>query len=206
MSGVRIPIFPLELVLFPEMMLPLHIFEPRYRLMIRRCVDAPSEFGVVLARAGGIATCGCTAEIAEVVKDYGDGRVEIVVEGRSVFRIMEVISDQPYQEADVELLRETDPPQRVGEPAELVKAYEKCHQVAYGHAPKADDRAGTASLAYYIAADLPLALDDKQAVLELRREDARRALLMERLQELLPALEQKYRVREKARTNGHGQL
>jgi Lon protease-like protein len=88
MSGVRIPIFPLELVLFPEMILPLHIFEPRYRLMIRRCLDAPSEFGVVLARAGGIAAYGCTAEIAEVTKDYGDGRVDIVTEGRSVFRIL----------------------------------------------------------------------------------------------------------------------
>ncbi|MGA8102307.1 MAG: LON peptidase substrate-binding domain-containing protein, partial [Candidatus Acidiferrales bacterium] len=104
MSGVRIPIFPLELVLFPEMTQQLHIFEPRYRLMIRRCLDAPSEFGVVLARADGIAAYGCTAEIAEVTKDYGDGRVEILTEGRSVFRIQEVFSDQPYQEAEVEIL------------------------------------------------------------------------------------------------------
>jgi ATP-dependent Lon protease len=205
MSGIRIPIFPLELVLFPEMALPLHIFEPRYRLMIRRCLDAPSEFGVVLARASGIATYGCTAEIAEVTKDYGDGRVEIVTEGRSVFRVLEVFSDRPYQEADVELLPDADSP-RGGEPAELVRAYEQCHRIAYGHPPKADDRAGAASLAYYIAADLPLELDDKQALLELRSEHARRALLLQRLQELLPALEQKYRIREKARSNGHGQL
>jgi Lon protease-like protein len=205
MSGVRIPIFPLELVLFPEMILPLHIFEPRYRLMIRRCLDAPSEFGVVLARSGGIAAYGCTAEIGEVTKDYGDGRVEILTEGRTVFRIVKVFSEEPYQEADVEMLPQEDG-QRGAEPAELVQAYEKCHQIVYGHPPKADERAGAASLAYYIAADLPMAVDDKQAVLELRSEDARRGLLLQRLKELLPSLEQKNRVREKARTNGHGQL
>lgn len=206
MSGVRIPIFPLELVLFPEMILPLHIFEPRYRLMIRRCLDAPSEFGVVLARSSGIAAYGCTAEIGEVAKDYGDGRVEILTEGRSVFRILEVFSDQPYQEAEVEMLPPENPTHRGAEPAELMQAYEKCHQIVYGHLPAADDRSGAGSLAYHIAADLPLPLDDKQAVLELRGEPARQTLLLQRLQELLPALEQKYRMREKARSNGHGQL
>jgi Lon protease-like protein len=205
MSGVRIPIFPLELVLFPEMILPLHIFEPRYRLMIRRCLDAPSEFGVVLARAGGIAAYGCTAEIGEITKDYGDGRVEILTEGRSVFRILEVFSDRPYGEADVEMVPAEDAAPGA-EPAELMRVYEKCHQMVYGHPPAADERSGAASLAYYIAADLPLAVDDKQAVLELRNERARRILLLQRLQELLPALEQKYHVREKARTNGHGQF
>jgi Lon protease-like protein len=205
MSGVRIPIFPLELVLFPEMILPLHIFEPRYRLMIRKCLDAPSEFGVVLARSRGIAAFGCTAEISEVTKDYGDGRVDILTEGRSVFRILGVFSEQPYQEAEVEMVAQEDRSQR-GEPTELIQAYEKCHQMVYGHPPKADERSGAASLAYYIAADLPLALDDKQTVLELRNEPARRAVLVERLRELLPALERTHRVRGKARTNGHGEL
>src|ERR1700677_3187578 len=206
MSGVRIPIFPLELVLFPEMILPLHIFEPRYRLMIRKCLDAPSEFGMVLARAGGIAAYGCTAEIAEVAKDYGDGRVEIVTEGRSVFRILKMFSDQPYQEAEVEMLPEEDPAHRSEEPAELMRAYEKCNQIVYGDPPNAEDRAGAGSLAYHIAAPLPLPLYDKQALLELRGEHARQTLLLQRLQEWLPALEQKYRMREKARSNGHGKL
>jgi Lon protease-like protein len=205
MAHIRIPIFPLELVLFPDMILPLHIFEPRYRRMIRQCLDAPSEFGVVLARSNGVAGYGCTAEITELTKEHDDGRMEIITEGRSVFRILEVFSEQPYQEADVEMMPQEDAAPR-GVPADLLLAYEKCHQLVYGHAPQADDRSGALSLAYYIAADLPLALDDKQAVLELRSETSRRALLVERLQELLPTLEQKYRMREKARTNGHGKL
>jgi len=205
MSGIRIPIFPLDLVLFPEMILPLHIFEPRYRQMIRLCLDLPSEFGVVLARSGGIAGYGCTAEISEVSKDYGDGRMDIVTEGRSVFRIVGIISEQPYREADVEMLAQENGGPR-GEPEELVQAYEKCHRIVYGHSPKAEDRSGAGSLAYFIAGDLPLPVDDKQAVLELRSEQARRTLLLERLRELLPALELKNRVREKARSNGHGQL
>jgi Lon protease-like protein len=206
MTGIRIPIFPLDLVLFPEMILPLHIFEPRYRQMIRRCLDGPSEFGVVLARSGGIAAYGCTAEISEVSKDYGDGRMDILTEGRSVFRIQGIISEQPYREADVEMLADGGSAPLGAEPVELIRAYEKCHQIVYGHSPKAEERSGAASLAYFIAADLPLPVDDKQAVLELRSEQARRTLLLERLREMLPALELKNRIREKARSNGHGQL
>ena len=66
----RLPLFPLNVVLFPGEQLPLHIFEPRYRRMVRECLDAKSSFGMLLAVDDGLTRVGCTAEILEVVKRY----------------------------------------------------------------------------------------------------------------------------------------
>jgi Lon protease-like protein len=73
----RIPLFPLEAVLLPLMPLPLHIFEPRYKLMIRNCLDNQEKFGVILAKEKGIVSVGCTARIVELVRTYPDGRMDI---------------------------------------------------------------------------------------------------------------------------------
>src|SRR3990170_5299180 len=98
----RIPLFPLDLVLFPGVSLPLHIFEPRYKLMTQHCLDERLEFGVILTRSDGIAPVGCTAEIAELVKRYPDGRMDILTMGRSRYRIQEVFEEKPYLEGQIE--------------------------------------------------------------------------------------------------------
>src|SRR5215467_12191145 len=74
MSNVRLPLFPLNVVLLPGADLPLHIFEPRYRQMVRECLDTQTLFGMLLALPDGIAGTGCSAEILEVTKRYPDGR------------------------------------------------------------------------------------------------------------------------------------
>ena len=76
MQDSLIPLFPLEVVLFPGQPLPLHIFEERYKVMIRECLatEGPREFGVVLARPNDIVKVGCTAEVVELVRSYADGR------------------------------------------------------------------------------------------------------------------------------------
>jgi Lon protease-like protein len=83
----RIPLFPLDVVLLPTMPLPLHIFEPRYKAMIRRCLDEQIEFGMILAADKAVATVGCTAEIVRKIRDYEDGRSDILTEGRAVFHL-----------------------------------------------------------------------------------------------------------------------
>ena len=82
MSNVRLPLFPLNVVLLPGADLPLHIFEPRYRQMVRECLDTQTQFGMLLALPNGIAGTGCTAEILEVTKRYPDGRCDILTVGR----------------------------------------------------------------------------------------------------------------------------
>ena len=62
-GGMKIPLFPLDLVLFPGVPLPLHIFEPRYREMIAECIADNAPFGVVRAQRDGLAVVGCTAQV-----------------------------------------------------------------------------------------------------------------------------------------------
>ena len=203
MESRRIPLFPLGVVLFPGLRLPLHIFEERYKLMISRCTDKQEHFGIVLASDDGIATVGCTAQILRIVKTYEDGRMDIVTGGESAYRIHELYNDQPYLEGDVEMLPD-DPQQASPQSAKELRAiFERCYRVIHnGAEPEADDDPQV-SLAYRVAAELPLDLEVRQAILEIRAEPERRALLIERLNSALPQLERIYSARSKVSGNGH---
>src|ERR1700730_12664787 len=106
MRPTRIPLFPLELVLFPGMPLPLHIFEQRYKIMLARCVKYSLEMGIILAAEAGIVKTCCTAEIVEKLKEYPDGRSDILCEGRTLFRVVEIVNEKQYQEDIAEFLPE----------------------------------------------------------------------------------------------------
>src|ERR1051325_2050545 len=94
-------LFPLEVVLFPDAPLPLHIFEPRYKEMIGDLLESREPFGVVRSTDKGIEQIGCTAEIVAVAKQYEDGRMDIVTEGRQRFEIMQVDMGKTYLRAEV---------------------------------------------------------------------------------------------------------
>lgn len=201
MATQRIPLFPLDVVLFPGGTLPLHIFEPRYKLMIRSSIDNSSPFGMVLARENGIARVGCTAEVAEVVKAYEDGRMDIEALGQTPYRILEVHQDNPLLEATVELLEDDFQPGPQDVSTELCALYGKCHTELHdAPAPPLD----ATPLAYQIAGRLPLDNGALQELLELRSEAARRAKLAEHLRRFLPQLAQIRRRQLKAAGNGHG--
>jgi ATP-dependent Lon protease len=204
MESIRIPLFPLEVVLFPGMSLPLHIFEPRYKLMTRRCLEKRLEFGVVLAKKEGITAVGCTAEIVKLVRKYPDGRMDILTAGRARYRVLAVHEEQPYFEADVEYLEEPTHSAAAASDQKLLDLYEQCHSLALGRAPEALDRSAEISLAFQIAAALPLDLDIKQALLETQREEERATYLVEQLQNWLPQLRRVNHARAKAGGNGHG--
>ena len=111
---MRIPLFPLNVVLFPGGYLPLHIFEPRYRLMMRHCLDGDRRFGVVLINSGSEVgepatpeTVGTIANIDEA-KTLEGGRMVIGVEGEQRFRIVKIVDQLPYITADVTLLEDDD--------------------------------------------------------------------------------------------------
>ncbi len=101
-----LPLFPLDLVLFPGTPLPLHIFEPRYREMISECLDRKKSFGVVRAKEEGVAEIGCTAEIITVAKKYPDGRMDIMTEGRERFEVMQVNQERSFLQAEVLYLQD----------------------------------------------------------------------------------------------------
>src|SRR5947199_9033753 len=127
MSPVRLPLFPLTVVLLPGADMPLHIFEPRYRQMVRDCLDAKAPFGMLLALPNGIAGTGCTAEILEVTKRYPDGRYDILSVGRSPFRVVELFNDEALLRGEVDFLDDRPSPINSRICRELNDLYETCH-------------------------------------------------------------------------------
>ena len=100
-SRITIPLFPLGLVLLPQMPLHLHIFEERYKIMIGECLEKNKEFGIVYFNGTDIQAIGCTASIQRVLKRYDDGRLDILTRGENRFEINEVVDHKPYLEAGV---------------------------------------------------------------------------------------------------------
>jgi ATP-dependent Lon protease len=104
----KVPLFPLGVVLLPEMLLPLHIFEERYKQMISECLKENTPFGIVLFDGTAIRSVGCMAAITEVTRRYDDGRMDIITEGRDRFVIHEMIEEKPYMEARVVFFDDED--------------------------------------------------------------------------------------------------
>lgn len=98
---VRIPLFPLGVVMLPDMLLPLHIFEDRYKQMINACLAEDRPFGIVLFDGPAVRSVGCMARITEVLKRYDDGRLDIMTRGGERFVIREMIEERAYMEARV---------------------------------------------------------------------------------------------------------
>ena len=101
MQQQRIPLFPLGVVLLPRMPLPLHIFEERYKEMVARCLDENLPFGVVYASGSRFQSNGCSARIERVLKEYDDGRSDILTLGEHRFTVDQVHEHRSYFEADV---------------------------------------------------------------------------------------------------------
>jgi Lon protease-like protein len=102
----RLPIFPLQVVLFPNVQLPLHIFEERYRILIGRCISESKPFGVVCHRGETIKRVGCAAAVSRVIQTYDDGSLDIIALGRERFVIDKIDDSGMYLEADVHFLRD----------------------------------------------------------------------------------------------------
>ena len=186
------------------MPLPLHIFEPRYKLMISHCVEGHQEFGVVLAKAEGLADVGCTAAITEVVRKYADGRMDILTEGRSRYHLLEVFEEKPYYEAEVEYLADEGAPAESAVQKKVLELYDRCCQLLYGRPAGTTNSGPGQSIAFQIAAELPLDLDYKQGLLEKPGESERQSDLLARMNDWVPQLIRRSFVQKKARGNGHG--
>ena len=196
-----LPLFPLEVVLLPGTPLPLHIFEPRYKEMIGECRANDAPFGVVRAMEQGIAEIGCTAEIVTVTKEYPDGRLDLVAEGRQRFELLEVNEERSYLRGEV-LLIPDEPGAALEE--ERVRAIQ-LHLEILSLAGAVQDlsAADQNQLSFYLAGSLPLDLDFKQKLLTMRSESERIQTVTAYLEGILPKLKRVARAREKAGGNGH---
>jgi Lon protease-like protein len=180
----------------------LHIFEPRYKEMIRECLANEGPFGVIRALEEGIAEVGCTAEIITVTKEYPDGRLDLIAEGRKRFEVVELKEERSFLRAEV-LLVPDEPGALVQE--ERVKAIQ-LHLEILSLAGAVQDlsAADQNQLSFYLAGSLPLDLDFKQKLLSMRSEGERIQAVAAYLESILPKLRRVARARQKAGGNGHG--
>jgi Lon protease-like protein len=207
MGPDRIPLFPLNVVLLPGATLPLHIFEPRYRQMVRRCVEEKSEFGVLLALPKGIVRVGCTAEVTEVMKRYNDGRMDVLTVGRSPFRIVDLVNGDGYVndellEGDVDFLDDREHRTEARTKDDLLQLYEVCHTLVFDDYPRNIEGEAADYLSFVVASTLPIDLMWKQQILELRSEADRQQRLVGYLREWAPHLQKQEKSR--ARAGGSG--
>ena len=108
MSSRLIPLFPLNVVVFPRTRLPLHIFEERYKEMVGDAIRDESEFGIVLAKDDGIVNAGCTVAVEKVLEMYPDGRMDILASGRRRFEIASLNEEKSYLQGEVRFFDDED--------------------------------------------------------------------------------------------------
>jgi Lon protease-like protein len=197
-----LPLFPLDLVLFPGAALPLHIFEPRYQEMISECLDRKKSFGVVRAKEEGVAEIGCTAEIITVAKKYPDGRLDIVTEGRERFEVMQVNQERSFLRAEVLYLHDEPGQASAEEVAQAVKLQGEILQLS-GSAPALGSKSVNSQLSFNLVGPLPVDLDFKQTLLGTKSEAERMRAVVSYFETILPNLRRTVRVRQKAGGNGH---
>jgi Lon protease-like protein len=210
MDELLMPLFPLELVLFPGEPLPLHIFEDRYKGMIGECLakgeiePAGGEFGVVRQKGGEADRVGCTAHITRVVRRYADGRLDILTTVQRRFEILFTNTGKSYLGGAVNFF---DDDEGVT-PAESEKERGRCLfldvlarlEIAGGESALATD---LKKPSFPIAASLPIGLDFKQRLLAMRSEKERLDALIDLMEKLIPAPKERARVRSRASGNGH---
>ena len=198
-----LPLFPLELVLFPGEPLPLHIFEPRYREMISECLEKDRPFGVIRGKDGGLAEIGCTAEIVTVTKKHEDGRMDIVTVGRKRFEVMQVNQERSFLRAEVLYLQDQPGAATREEIEQAMKLHGEIMTLA-GATPEKSSEIPEQLLSFHLASTLPLDLDFKQTLLETNSESERLQAITSFFETILPAMRRTLNIRRKAGGNGHG--
>ncbi len=201
MPSQWLPLFPLNVVLFPHMPLPLHIFEPRYRQMIADCLEAGHSFGVVAIREGsetGTATPYDIGTLAKIVRidRLDDGRMNLLVMGASRFTIVRTADDRPYLRGEIRIIPETgddlDATARLTEiTAVTFRQYSNLLRQLVGRQPdEAEPPMEPELLSYLIAAALNLQVPEKQALLAEARTDSRLLLELRLLRKEIALLKQ----------------
>jgi len=196
-----LPLFPLDVVLFPDTPIPLHIFEPRYKEMIGECLTQKTAFGIVRAKEDSVAEIGCTAEILEVTKRYDDGRLDIVCEGRRRFEVVRLNEERSFLQAEVTYFDDEPGQAPADQVDEVLRLYGDLLRLVEAEASAPE--AGTPQLSFQLAAPMPLDLDFKQTLLGMRSERERIAAVVAYFQALMPRMRRAVKARKKAGGNGH---
>ncbi len=196
----EIGLFPLGLVLLPGERVPLHIFEERYKELINGCLDAGSEFGIVLLNSTGTREVGTRAEVVEVLERYDDGQLDIIAEGTDRFNLLEIRYEHSYLTGVVDPFADDAPLPEDSEYESCLQVYRQVMQsTGVEFEEPAPDYRG---LAFTLASQFQMGIDVKQELLEMRSE-SRRLVRVKELLEASAAAIQSQAIEKLASGNGH---
>ena len=194
------PLFPLRLVALPGELIPLHIFEDRYKALVERCLQEPTEFGIICSDDEGVRDTGCACEIEEILERFDDGRVNLVARGTRPFRLEAQQADLPYPAGAVAFL--DDEPVEP-EPDLLAQVHEAYAELVRQATDRTPDPAEIGAMsAYEMAGTVEFAIAAKQHLLESRSEAARLEQLLRLLRGAVKRLDFMERAQAVARSNG----
>ncbi len=211
-----IPIFPLTVVQFPGVITPLHIFEPRYRKLLKDIMPGEKTFGIVYPGEGkddelpAIGRVGCTVEVI-AHEELPDGRSNILCAGKDRFHVRGYVEGEPYHQAEVDFFDDdiafddlTEATDRAKELfLRIIAAGKKLRDVSQAEeqqAPELPD--DSLALSFIIAASLDVELDEKQLWLEMTSTSRRLSVLTNHLKELVEMYELRAKVHKIAKVNG----
>jgi Lon protease-like protein len=198
-----IPLFPLDIVVYPGEKLNLHVFEPRYKQLITECHQTKKPFGIPTVLKSGIGEIGTLVEVSEVVQVYEDGKMDIKTTGIKVFRILEIIKSLPeklYSGAIVNY-----PTNEVRYNGDLRKkvlsSLRGLHELM--KLTKEFSKPEEELSSYDVAHHAALSLEEEYELLGLMREDQRLEYLKRHLQKILPLVNEMETLKERIKLNGH---
>jgi Lon protease-like protein len=195
-------LFPLGLVLLPTERVPLHIFELRYQELIGECLDEDREFGLVYADDDGLRETGTRAGVTDVLERFEDGRLNVVVEGRERFRIVEQTEGRSFLTAEIEPVSDDDVVSERAEREHALGLYRALGHAAEAEIEEPDVDSGV--LSFELAARVDFGPERKQELLELRSEPAWLSVVSELLERAAEAITLERALAEAASKNGRG--
>ncbi len=198
-----LPIFPLNIVVFPEERLNLHIFEPRYKQLIKECFEEKKEFGIPTVLKSGLSEIGTSVEILRIEKEYENGDLDVKTRGVRIFRILEIIKDLPdklFSGAIVKYPENTS--QGIQKKMQIIM-----NEVRYFHQlleVSKEYKLSDAELTTYdIAHHVGMSLEQEYEFLNLLREDQRQEYIQRHLKKLIPTIMELQNLKERIQLNGH---
>ena len=198
-----IPIFPLGIVVYPGEQLNLHIFEPRYKQLIKDCFETKKPFGIPTVIDEKISEMGTLVQVLEISKEYEDGKMDIKTEGLKVFRMLEMVKELPdklYSGAIVHYPVNHQKGKRILMQVviEGVRALHKLLKINKEFKKKDDEL-----WSYDVAHHAGLSVQEEYELLELLHELQRQEYLKRHLTKVLPVLAEMETLKEKIKLNGH---
>jgi Lon protease-like protein len=198
-----LPLFPLQLVVFPRTRLPLHIFEDRYKEMVGEAIRDGSDFGIVPAKENGILNVGCTVIVEKVITKYPDGRSDVVTVGQRRFEILFLNEEKPYLRGQVEFFEdevdEKVPPMFREKALDLYRQLTATGEARVFAEPLLNDTQLSFQLAQAISD-----LDFQNQMLHTRSERERLELIISYIEQNIPRMKHAARMRGLAPQNGFG--